>query len=305
MAASKNLGVDAGLTAGGDWLYKQGELVLGPVPGSQIIAKLFAGDLDGNSTVSPLGENLFRRVAEVDEFRVALARAEQHRKVDAAARAEQARVTRARNIKLALVGTVALVVAVGAAAGARWFAVHNPLKADSDELAFGDITVEPPTIALARARTRGDEELIDYPAGGGSSAPARPSSAAASRPSGPTAARTGGGGRMSDPTADPDGMQTAQFDQGAINAVVASNQRSLFVCFREEAARNPSFAAKIPLEFVIGNNGRVTKLWVDHPSYKQGAMADCLLRELQKWSFKPYEGENATVSLSFNIGKRG
>lgn len=297
MAASKNLGVDAGLTASGDWLFKQGELVLGPVQGGQIIAKLFSGELDSNSYVSPIGENDFRRVAEVGAFQTALAKAVQHRKVDAAARAEQSKVTRSRNVKLVLVGTVALVVAAGAAVGARWFAVHNPFKADSDELAFGDITVEPPTIALARARPRGEEELIDYPGAG--SARARPS-----RPGSGTTARAGAS-RMSDPTADPDGMQTAQFDQGSINAVVASSQKTLFSCFREEATRNPAFAAKIPLEFVIGNNGKVTKLWVDHPNYKQGAMTDCLFRELQKWPFKPYEGENATVSLSFNIGKRG
>jgi hypothetical protein len=109
---------------------------------------------------------------------------------------------------------------------------------------------------------------------------------------------------MTDVAADPDGMQMAQIDQAGINSIVSSHQRSLFGCFREEAARNPGFAAKIPLEFVIGNNGRVAKLWVDHPQYKTGPMADCLFKELQKWPFKAYDGENATVSLSFNIGKR-
>ncbi len=49
----------------------------------------------------------------------------------------------------------------------------------------------------------------------------------------------------------------------------------------------------------------MSKLWIDNPTYKTGPMADCLLRELQKWPFKSYEGEQATVSLSFTIGKRG
>ena len=62
---------------------------------------------------------------------------------------------------------------------------------------------------------------------------------------------------------------------------------------------------KIPIEFVIGNNGKVTKVWVDHPDYKSGPLPECLLRALQQWPFKNYEGEQANVSLSFNIGKNG
>ena len=56
-------------------------------------------------------------------------------------------------------------------------------------------------------------------------------------------------------------------------------------------------------EFVVGNDGRVTKLWVDHPTYKTGPLADCLLKELQKWPFHPYAGQQAVVGLSFRIGK--
>ena len=295
MAASKNLGVDPALSASGDWLYKDGDLLLGPVQGGVIVQKLFSGEMDRNSLVSPMGESSFRKIGEVEDFRVALAKAEAHRRVDAAARVEQAKVSRSRNVRLAIVATVAVVVAAGAAVGARYLAVHNPFKTQSDD-GFGDITVEPPTIALARSR-HSEEELIDYPVGGPGPGKTRSGRTG-------TAGRVSGG-KMTDATADPDGLQVAQFDNDAINSVVASHQRSLFTCFREEAARNPGFAAKIPLEFVIGNNGHVNKLWVDHPNYKSGPMADCLLRELQKWPFKPYEGENATVSLSFNIGKRG
>jgi hypothetical protein len=101
---------------------------------------------------------------------------------------------------------------------------------------------------------------------------------------------------------DPDGMQTeTKFDQSAINSVVASRQKTLYACFGEEAQRHPGFAGKFPIEFVVGNDGRVSKLWVDHPDYKQGPLPDCLFRELQKWPFKAYRGEQATVGLSFQI----
>jgi hypothetical protein len=292
MAASKNLGVDPALSASGDWLYKDGDLLLGPVQGGQIVQKLFSGEMDRNSLVSPMGESNFRKIAEVDAFQVALAKAEAHRRVDAAARAEAVKVSRSRNQRLVVVAVVAVIVAAGAAAGARYLAVHNPFKGESDD-GFG-ITVEPPTIALARSR-HSEEELIDYPG----------SSKGKGRNPGRSSSGRSSGSKMSDPSADPDGLQVGSFDNDAINSVVASHQRSLYTCFREERGRDPAFAAKIPLEFAIGNNGKVTKLWVDHPNYKSGPMFDCLFRELQKWPFKPYEGENPTVSLSFNIAKRG
>jgi hypothetical protein len=104
---------------------------------------------------------------------------------------------------------------------------------------------------------------------------------------------------------EPDGLQMGvEFDQGAINKVVATSQRTLFRCFKEEAERRPDFAAKVPIEFVIGNDGRVTKLWVDHPQLKQGPLYQCLLTELQKWPFKPYKGSLASVGLAFTVGKK-
>jgi len=89
----------------------------------------------------------------------------------------------------------------------------------------------------------------------------------------------------------------------AINSVVASRQKSLYPCVAGEAGKHPGLSTKIPIEFVIGNDGRVAKVWVDHSLFKDGPLAECLLKELQKWPFKAYEGERATVGLSFRVGQ--
>ena len=34
---------------GGEWLYRKGELVLGPVHGAQLLDKLYAGDINGQT----------------------------------------------------------------------------------------------------------------------------------------------------------------------------------------------------------------------------------------------------------------
>jgi hypothetical protein len=304
---SKNLGVDLG-TSGGDWLFRQGELVLGPVPASQIVEKLYSGDLDARSEVSRMGAGQFRRIGEVDFFKVHLAKAQAKQRVDTLATMEAQRSRTGRNVRIGLVATIALIFAVGTAAAARYLAIHKPWK-DADELAYADlISVEPPTISRAKVHAE-DEELIDYP---GSTPGKPPSSGSKIPPSGikppPSGNKPPAGtkpGKLNGAGDEPDGLQMAKFDQEAINSVVASRQKTLFPCLVAEAQKKPGLAAKIPIEFVIGNDGRVNKVWVDHPAFKEGTLPECLLRELQKWPFKSYEGERATVGLSFKIGKSG
>jgi hypothetical protein len=281
---------------GGDWLYRQGGLVLGPVSGQELVKRLYDGALDGQTEVTLVGNHQFRRVSDTDALRLFLAKAQAKWRVDALDRRERERARKVRNARLAAVVSVAAVGGAAAWAGARYLAVHNPWRKESGE---PTISVEAPTITLARARRR-DEDLVDYPLdrGGGPSRPGRATAAAGNhggvRPA----------GQPSEP--DVDGLNTApQFDRAAIMAVVAQKQRALYPCFAEEARRAPGLSARFPVEFTIGNDGHVTKVWVDHAQYQEGPLPDCLLRELQKWPFHPYEGERANVGLSFTVGRTG
>lgn len=294
MTVSKNLGTDLG-TTGGDWLFRQGELVLGPVPAHRIVDKLFSGELSGGTEISLLGDGHFMRLSEVDFFKLHLAKAEAKLRVDAVAQAERARSGRKRNVRIGIVAAASLLFAGGAAMVARYLAIHKPWK-NADDLAFANITVEPPTITLAQAGAS-REEWVDYP-GRGTAKPVRKSADRF-----PERARGSARAKVGDE--EPDGLQTAQFDREAINTVVSAKQKTLYACLAEEVKKRPGFSAKIPIEFVIGNDGRVSKLWVDHPALKDGPLTECMLRELQKWPFKPYPGEQATVGLSFKVGKGG
>ncbi len=286
---SKNLGTDLG-TSGGEWLFRHGELVLGPVPAHRIVDKLYVGEITGSTEISLLGDGHFMRLSEVDFFKLHLAKAEAKLRVDAVAHAARAKGARKRNLRVGMVAVVSLVFAGAAATLAKYLAIHKPWK-NADELAFANISVEPPTITLAQARTA-SEELVDYPGRAGGKVLRKSADKSLDRP------RSGrSGGKVDE---DPDGLQTAQFDREAINSVVAAKQKTLYPCLAREV-KEPS--AKIPIEFVIGNDGRVSTLWVDHPAFKEGALRECLLRELQKWPFKPYPGEQATVGLSFKVGK--
>jgi hypothetical protein len=316
MAAGQDFAVDVE----GQWLFRQGDLVLGPVSGGQIVEKLATGELTPESPVALAGERDFHPMRDVEAFRVHVARAEARARVEVAVQQEREKSRKRLMLLGGAAGVLVLVLGVVGLQVARNAAVYGWLGGEED---FEGIEMEPPTIRLAQAR-RDDEELFEYPTNSGSRPAERPAAAATAKPA--TGSGTSSGASASRPVAmasttraeekrprpsgsvggDPDGMEVAQqFDQTAINRVVAGNKATLFKCFKEEAERSPGLTARIPLEFVIGNDGKVSKLWVDNPQFKKGPLYDCLLSELQKWPFRAYEGERATVGLSFNIGKRG
>ena len=275
---------------GGEWLYRKGELVLGPVQGAQLLDRLYAGDINGQTEVALVGED-FERITQVEALRVHLAKAEAKWRVDALERRVRDRARRQRNVRLTILAGVAVAVAGAAGAVARYMAVHGTFDTRTQEAA---IAVEPPVIRLAKARKQQDE-MLDYPLDKSGRRPA---------PGGTRVAGLGTKPGGSGPDNDPDDVSVeAKFDRGSIQTVIAQRQRTLYACFAEEAKRSPGLAERIPIEFVIGNDGQVKRLWVDHPRFAEGALQECLLKELQRWPFRPYEGQQATVGLSFTIGR--
>jgi hypothetical protein len=310
------------------WLYRQGDLVLGPLTGHQLVEKLYTGVISGETEVSSSGPSGFRRLKEIDAFKLHVSKAAVKQKVEAEARALQARRTRQRLIAGGVAAVVLGALGFGAWQISRYAAVYMP-----DERIT--IEVDPPIITTAKRSA--PEELFEYP-GEPKRAPSvtKPSEPTEDNPPEKVADKTQD--RTPDKSADKfskpekvaanmtlpklgktstsrasgkvitdaDGMSTeVNYDQASINRVVKTKQSSLFHCFKEEAERRPGFTAKVPLEFTIGNDGRVAQLWVDHPQLKKGPMYDCLLGELKKWPFKSYTGERATVNLSFTIGSKG
>ncbi|WP_205507634.1 AgmX/PglI C-terminal domain-containing protein [Myxococcus vastator] len=309
MAAGQDLAADVD----GLWLFKHGDLVLGPVSGTQIVEKLTSGELTLDTLVAPAGERDFHRMSEVDAFRVHVARAEARARVDAAVVVERAKSAKRLKILGGAAAAGVVVLGIFGVQVARNVAVHGwsgDGEVQTDDFEMGEITIR-----VAQARVD-EEELFEYPGHGarrpgtgepgvkpaaGSSGPGKVAMASTTRT--PVDRRPRPGGSV---TTDPEGMEmTQQFDQSAINRVVASNKSTLFRCFKEEAERTPGLYAKVPMEFVIGNDGRVSKLWVDNHQFKKGPLYECLLAEMKKWPFRAYEGEQATVGLSFTIGKRG
>src|SRR6218665_468512 len=300
------------------WLFRQGDLVLGPLTGQQLVDKLYAGGLTGDTEVSSSGSSGFRKLKELEPFQLHVAQAVVRLRVEAEAREARARLNRQRLITTFVALGVLIAMGLGAWQLSRYAKVYLAGRAADSELKNQR---EPPVITLAKRSL--PEELFEYP-GEPKRAPVRPpdvtpdKSERLDKPDktdkpekvasvGPKPERPAKASRVSgNVSTEPDGLATeVNYDLGAINRVVKSNQGTLHHCFKEETERRPGFAAKVPLEFTIGNDGRVAQLWIDNPQLKKGALFECLLGELKKWPFKAYTGERATVNLAFTIGKKG
>jgi hypothetical protein len=282
---------------GPGWLYRRSDLVLGPVSATQLVEKLYAGELDPASEVQRMGAGSFVPLSQVPEFKVHVAKAEAKRRVDGHA-AEHRAAQRTRQLRVGTLALVALAaVGLGVAALGKYLAVHGAGGAGGAQ-AWGDITIDAPTIS--KARRSSDDELVDY-RGQAKKAP----TAVATRAEGatPTTRTPQAHERRSPGADDPEGLSAGEVDEAAINAVVSRHKPTLVHCIRE-VARPDMPPTKIPIEFAISEEGRVTKVWVDNADFKDTGLQDCLLKELARWPFKAGQS-GASVNLSFNVGKRG
>jgi len=262
-----------------EWLFKDGGQVFGPVPESRFVELVEQGRVGPATEVACEGGE-WRPLANVPGFLVhikkAEARARVHAEVTGSRKLEQRR--RALHAVATVLGAVVLV---GAAGYGAWFlAVKRPWEKRSALLdGFGDgIAISSVQVGGSRRSLEVQDEIA---------IPNAQQAAQRVRRAGP--ARAGGG--------EIEQRVLAKYDAGRIKDVVARRQGSLAPCLREEAQRSPEFSGQIPIEFAVGNEGKIVALWIDEPRFKSGPLRDCLLARLREWNFDVFPGERPSVQV--------
>ncbi len=276
---------------GGDWLFQRDGKVYGPVEGRRLAQLLYGGELTAASLISS-GDGSWHPVSQVATFILHLRKAEASLRVEqevTGARALRSRKARTRTAALAL-GAVALVAgAAGLAIALGRGGDHSPLL---DDFGAGISIAVPARIGVAG---RGDasglevEVIPDAPS---------PRTVNGTRPARATPATPQPAQGSSDGE-----LIATEFDASRIQEVVNRQQRTLAPCLRAEAERAPEFTGEVPLEFTIGNEGRVVRVVVQDPRMRQGALRDCFERVLSGWSFDRFPGQRPSVALVFKVGR--
>ncbi|HUB07550.1 MAG TPA: hypothetical protein VMB50_11140 [Myxococcales bacterium] len=276
--------VDLG-TSGGKWMFKENGMVFGPVPARLLLDKLYKGEIGPDTEVAREEEENFRTLREVAFFTVHLAKAQAKLRVEQEESRIAAGERQGRHRRAAT--AVALVVAALALAGggAYWAVVqrHRRLAQEVDEI---PITPNPPELAAAERHGTRDVDFRLH----GASAPA-------------PAHR--GNHRAPVPGTAPaeEEKTTAQYDKGSIVGSENRQKGSLIPCIREELHRSSDFRGDIRFSLAVGNDGHVAKLWMDDSRFKDGPLQACFWNAMSHWHFASYEGERATLSDSFHVGR--
>ncbi|HEX9052401.1 MAG TPA: AgmX/PglI C-terminal domain-containing protein [Anaeromyxobacter sp.] len=278
---------------GGEWLFRRAGQVFGPVDSRGIAAMLYRGEIDAQTPLST-GDGSWRKLGEISIFLVHAKKAEAQVRVER--EVTGARILRARRRRrkraLAVAGLVLLVA--GSVGGVLWFTRgQGKTSALLEDFGAGIRIASAARVGVSH-RAAGDD-LVEVTLAGPADAE-RGAQRRAAKHAVPASAGAAGAVEGGD-------IVLAQFDERKIQAVVGREQRTLAPCFRAEASRTPDFEGDVPIEFAIGNDGRVAALWIDEPRFKQGALRDCLQSALAGWRFDPFPGQRPTVSLAFRIGR--
>jgi hypothetical protein len=275
---------------GGDWLFQRDGQVYGPVEGRRLAALLYSGELTAASLISS-GDGSWHPVSQVATFIVHLRKAEAALRVEqevTGARALRARAQRTRTAGLVLGALALLAGAAGLAIALGRGGERSPLL---DDFGAGISISVPARVGVAGRPGDGGIEvavITDAPAARRNS-PLRPTT-----PASPASASG---------SADGGELIATQFDASRIQEVVGRQQRTLAPCLRAEAERAPDFAGEVPLEFTIGNEGRVVRVVVPDPRLRQGPLRDCFEKVLSGWSFERFPGQRPSVALTFKVGR--
>jgi hypothetical protein len=295
MAPHKTLLHDDPDLARREWLFRRDGQVFGPIDSHALAAMLYRGEIQANTPISE-GDGTWRKLSEVPGFLVHVKKAEAGLRVErevTGARMLRARANRRRTVAL---GVAALLLVAGAVGGALHLARRaretSPLLED---FGAGIGLASAARVGAGAPRSAAGEELVDVPmdAPAGTAPARRAPAASASAASRRSAGDVEGG----------DLVDAPRYDAAKIQAVVAREQRALVACFRAEADRSPDFQGDVPIEFAVGNDGRVAALWIDEPRFRAGPLHDCVRGALARWRFDPFPGQRPSVSLAFRIGR--
>jgi hypothetical protein len=276
-------------TSGGEWTFKQDDMVFGPLPARLIVEKLYQGGIDGATLASPSDqEGAFVPLREVPFFAVHVAKAEAKLRVKRDSDAFQTKEALGQRVRTSVIAGLILGTLGLAGGGAYYVAVerHHRLQREIDDI---PIIGNPPELSGGDG-TAGSDEEVSIPVPG-----APPGIAKHVRRGGASAGPAG------HPTTD--GLAAINYDKNSIIGAEVRQKPQLIPCIKQQLQREPNFRGDIRFTVAVGNDGKVAKLWMDDSHLKDGPLQECFSQKVAGWRFATYEGERATLSDSFRVGK--
>jgi hypothetical protein len=299
------------ILSGKGWLYKQNDMLYGPVP-SQVIADMInKGILNAESEVS-IEDGEWKKIRDIKEFYQFVVQYEARKRREAIER-EERRAKRLGILVLVIkilsgILILAIVGMVGFYGYKKFVSsrVSSKPAADDDMVEITGATMDewlerhPPLVALGtkKIETKPEEPKVEEKA----QKEATRKGKGAKDKKGMKEAEKGTKVAKADVPQTPKGEDMPeQLTDAEIYEMIQKNISKLFICIKEELQRTPDLRGELLIEFVIKNDGRIADLKIEDPRFQSGPMYDCFLKKLMMWKFRSFYGERKIVRYPFYI----
>ena len=293
----------------GEWLYKVGADIRGPVPIDTIAQKLKSGELDLSIEVGKEG-GAFHPVISVRAFA-------EHVKV-AKKEANQRKSKKYGRLVL-LITIPSLLVAAGAG-----YLIYDGLKkseaerlaealAKEQELAARREQMQKtPEMGLVALVSLGNEDSVkirqDKPDDDGETKAKSKAKTAAggSKVSGSagSAGSAGTAGAAPSKPAPTEMVSRCQLSQADIFGTLKRNLASINRCVENERATDSQnlLPSTLELDFVVDTSGKVVDFQINDRHYRTGPLKNCMTKAFSTIVFPPSSGSNCPVTIPIKIG---
>ncbi|MBC7794905.1 MAG: DUF4339 domain-containing protein [Clostridia bacterium] len=274
----------------GEWLYRIGEEVRGPVPFESVVSKLLSGELTPKTMVAREGGE-WHPIAQVAAF-------EPHVAI------YQENVTKkSSQIAKRIAMVLGVIVLIAAGIAGTWLMGENDHKAVLAEVARLRSETEldrqrhafetMPRMGLVALVTI-DQEAIKIKKKTSSS-------------SGSKRLKSGGKSGVpgsSDSSGDEDDMvMSCKLSQNDIFSTLKKHLAKINVCVEDEKTRDAvNLPGQLELEFVVKPTGTVTDFHVNDRHYRTGPMNNCMIKAFNTIKFSESDGTNCPVTIPIKIG---
>lgn len=297
----------------GEWLFKQNDLVLGPVTAIVLVEKIKKGELDGDTPVARDGDS-FRPMKLVRLFREAWQATVEEKRLAAEERAWRAAATQAKIGRvLVLLLSFALPAAAAAAASRQvmvlrpwddtpmWIAKVPPLV-DLPQRPPGAKKPEPPP-EVADSTPPPDEDDSDDPTKPSDPGrPKKPKTLKTDRDDGKdggTAAPVFAAASPSPPAV----LAVESLTNAQAVAPLKEIQGELKACFKAEMESNPDMPAQVVLSYTITEDGKAINVNLDARELRGRPVVPCVQNTVATLRWPRFNGERKNVSVPFKLGK--
>jgi hypothetical protein len=279
---------DDGVSLESTWLYKADGRVFGPVTSRVLLEKLYAGELDAETPISP-EDGEFLALRRYGAFRTHLPRVDAHRArvVETEAENKAHKQKHTRNV-LVLSLTAVLVLGAGGWAVFRYVETSRVEAAEQAkareekerraaiERMLANLTIEPPLVELA-------DDQDKTPTGAKARGDRRRERIEKARQLPPTVALT------------------RQEVMDGVTESFAGIKR----CILDQTERDPdSVHDRLVMTFTVNNQGMVENFDLEDRQLRRAPIKDCLASKVGALRFRRYQGEVQSIEYPITIGGR-